>query len=207
MLTFDPGPHKYYFDGKPVPGVTSVLAPLMDFSMIPANALEVSRQKGVAVHKMIELDCCGDLDEDTLPEWMQPVLPKWRAFRDDAGFEVIHSEYRVFHPMYRYAGTLDLFGKMQHAGKFAFIDAKRSFFAGEVTGLQLAAYREAYFEQEHGPNRKGKEKFPYHLARRYGLRINEHNPVRLHEYTDQSQFGEFVALLTAQRVKEKYERT
>ena len=200
MLTFEEAPHLYYWAGKPVPGVTGILAPLIDLSMIPAGALEIARQKGVAVHKMIELDCHDDLNEDTLPKWMLPALAKWRTFRQDSGFTVIRSEYRVYHPVFRFAGTLDLFGEMKHSAEFVFIDAKRSFFAGEVTGIQLAAYREAYCEQEKAPWRK---------AKRFGLRLNENNPMRLQEYTDPAQWGEFVALLTAKRVKEKYrnERT
>lgn len=190
MLTFDEAAHRYYWQGTPVPNVTSVLSPLVDLSHIPADTLEIARQKGVAVHKMVELDAKGDLDESVLPEWMQPALEQWRKFVADSGFRMIESEFRVFHPLYRYAGTLDLLGYVHDDP--AFIDVKRSFAAGPVIGLQLAAYHEAYCAQE----KVGKR------AKRYALRLNENGPYRLEPYTNPNDFNVFLALLTVQRFRE-----
>lgn len=197
MLTFDEAAHKYYWHSKPVPNVTSILSPLTDYSMIPAGQLEIARQKGVAAHKTVELWCKGDLDETNLPEWLKPVLSKWIDFVAHTGFRVVESEKKVYHPIYNYAGTLDLFGFMDHVGSFALVDLKRSFFAGSAIGLQLSAYLSAYAETVDMRVARN--------AKRYALRLNESGPIRLQEYTDPGQFGEFVALLTAQRVKEKYQ--
>lgn len=195
-LIFRADDHTYWMDGRLVPNVTMVLQPLVDYSHIPPEQLEIARQKGIAVHKMIELHCRGDLDEDTLPAWMQSVLPKWIAFQRDSGFRVSRSEYRIYHPAYCFAGTLDLYGELVRAGEFAFIDAKRSFFAGPVTGIQVAAYREGYAAQERDKAAR--------RARRFGLRINEREPVLFQEYRDDGQWFEFLALLTAHKIKEKY---
>lgn len=185
VLTFNAERHEYHWNGVRVPNVTSILADLTDLSMIPPAALETARQKGVACHRMVELDAKGDLDEATLPEWMAPVLIEWRKFVAQSGFRVIDSEKKVYHPTYRYAGTLDLFGELTHAGRFAYIDVKRSFLAGNVSGLQLAGYRAAD-AAEHKERRD---------AGRYALRLKEGEPYRMQEFSDQHDFNVFTACL------------
>lgn len=196
MLNFDEASHRYDLDGVPVKNVTSIIGHLNDFSMIPKDKLEIARQKGVHVHKMVEMDCAGKLDEDTLPEWMRPVLVQWRLFVAQTGFKVIASERRVYHPVYGYAGTLDLYGILEHAKKPAFIDVKRSFFAGQAIGMQVAAYKEAYIAQEGDKAAK--------KALRFGLRLNEINHYRMEQYEDESQFQDFLTCLAHQRLLEKY---
>jgi len=165
----------------------------MDLSRIPADVLQVARDKGQAIHKVVELHCKDDLDEDGLPDWLQPVLEKWKRFVAEADFRLIESEFRVYHPTFRYAGTLDLFGKVN--GSPAFIDIKRSFLAGDVTGLQLAAYHAAFYAQE----REGKS------AKRFALRLSETGPYRLQEFTDRNDFSIFMALLAVKRWREKHQ--
>lgn len=186
--------HVYSKDGIELPSVTQVLsrAGLYDFSVVNKHDLEVARQKGVAVHKMIELFYADSLDEDGLPEWMVPIYVRWIGFLRESGFNAIESERMIYHPRYRYAGTLDLYGDIH--GEYTLIDVKRSFFAGPVIGLQLAAYREAYAEENGAHHRK---------ARRYALRLNEAGPYRLEEYDDNSDWAVFLALLTADNWKRK----
>lgn len=191
MLTFNAERHEYHFNGVRVPNVTSVLADLTDLSMIPSAALETARQKGVACHRMVELDAKGDLDEATLPEWMAPVLVEWRKFVRESGFRVIDSEKKVYHQTYRYAGTLDLYGEMR--GAPAYIDVKRSFMAGNVIGLQLAAYRAAD-SNEH----KGRR-----AAQRYALRLKEGEPYRMQAFADPNDFNVFTACLIRHQWKGK----
>lgn len=187
MLEFRAADHTYWHSGVLVPGVTTILKPLTDYSMIPPHKLEIARQKGVAVHKMVELYCKDDLNEETLPEWMLPVLEQWKKFATESGFEMVASEQRVYCRKHGYAGTFDLFGTMR--GKPALIDIKRSFLAGGVIGLQLAAYLKAHTDQP---------------ADRYALKLNENGPYRLEPYTDQKDFSEFMACLAFYRVKEKH---
>lgn len=198
MLTFDEATHTYTYGGVVVPSVTQVLKPLTNYGMIPSDKLEVARQKGVAVHKMVELHANGDLDVETLPDWMRPVLVQWERFVADTGFVMIVSEHRVYHPNYGYAGTLDLFGTMEKAREAAFIDVKRSFFASSIIGLQLAGYHEAYCAQEKvGKNAKN--------AARYALRLNENGPYRLEPFTDKKDFGDFVTALAFHKLKERHQ--
>lgn len=190
-LHFDTATHTYTVDGVVVPSVTQVLAPLYDFSKIAPDVLEVARQKGVAVHHMIELDCAGDLDEEGLPDWMLPALANWRKFVAESGFVMTASEHRVFHKTYKYAGTLDLFGHMR--AHPTIIDVKRSFAAGPVIGLQLAAYSSAYFGQGDGA-----------AVKRYALKLCEVGPYKLEPFTDKGDFGVFLSLLTIHKYREKH---
>lgn len=192
MLTFNETDHQYFWQGKPVANVTRILGDLTSYAMVDPDKLEIARQKGVAVHKMVELWASDSLDLSALPEWMLPVWDKWLEFVAHTRFEVIRSEYRVFHPSFQYAGTLDLFGKIN--GDVAFIDIKRSFLAGPVIGLQLAAYLEAYCAQE----KEGKG------AKRYALKLNENTPLRLEEFSNKNDFNVFTACLIRHKWKEQY---
>lgn len=191
MLTFDPVAHRYFWNGVRVPNVTSIIGDLTDLSMVPPATLEIARQKGIAAHKLVELDARGDLDESSLPEWMNPILAQWHAFVSQFGFKVINSEKKVYHPTHRYAGTLDLFGE-SNCG-LAYVDVKRSFMAGRAIGLQLAAYQAADV-QEHKDRRQ---------ARRYALRLKEGEPYRMQEYSDNNDFNVFTACLIRHQWKGK----
>lgn len=192
-LTFEEDGHVYRWHGVVVPSVTTCLSPLTDFSKIPVGTLETARQKGVAVHKMVELHSKGDLDEDSLPTWMTPALEQWKKFVADTGFEMIVSEHRVYHEQYAYAGTLDLLGIIN--GKLSFVDIKRSFLAGMVIGFQLAAYSAAYFSQEKNALLR--------KADRYALKLNETGPYRLEQFDDYNDFNHFVTCLAFYKLQKR----
>lgn len=66
VYTFDEATHTHRIGGVIVPGITTVLKPLQDFSTIPPHILEAKRQWGSAVHKSVELYCLDCLDLETL---------------------------------------------------------------------------------------------------------------------------------------------
>jgi hypothetical protein len=194
VLEFDATKHEYTHAGRVVPGVTSILggAGLYDYSHIPSAALEIARQKGVAIHRTVELDCAGDLDEEGLPDWLVPVLVRWREWRDAVGFSLLASECQVYHPVYGYAGTLDLVGMLRaKQDRLAIVDVKRSFGQGSVIGLQLAAYGQAYCVQRHLAPEFG----------RYALRLHESQPLKMEAYTSRHDFSIFLAALTLAKFK------
>lgn len=193
MLEFDPAAHKYTFNGQPVPNVTSVLSPLTSYAMVDPKKLEIARQKGVAIHKMVELSCQNDLDESSLPSWMEPALVQWKRFVAHSGFQVVSSETRVFHPIYKYAGTMDLFGNV--AGQRTYIDVKRSFLAGAAIGYQIAAYAEAHSHETKGKSLKHK---------RFALRLREDGDFRLEPFNDPQDFNNFLTCLNFSRIKERH---
>jgi len=197
VLAFDPAAHVYTWNGQYVPNVTRVLAPLTSYDRIPEHILEHARQEGVAVHKLVELDCYGDLDVETLPEWMTGHYKAWKQFLADTGFEFIASEHRVFHPEFKYAGTLDLAGHMPHAKAkgTSLIDVKRSFFAGASIGLQLSAYAAAW-DKAHAAALK--------IKNRFALKLSADGTYRLQPYEDPNDFSVFLSLLTIERWKAKH---
>lgn len=187
MLSFDPVAHRYTYNGLHVPNVTSVLSPLTSYAMVNPEKLETARQKGVAIHKMVELWCKNDLDETTLPEWMRPALDQWKKFVTESGFRIFQSEVRVFHKTYRYAGTLDLVGNIDRS--IVYIDVKRSFLAGASIGYQLAAYAEADGAKHY---------------KRFALKLREDGQYRLEPFTDKMDFTNFLTCLNFYRLQEKH---
>lgn len=201
MLTFDPAEHVYFWNGTRVPNVTRVIASLSDYSRVEPEALERARQEGVAVHKMVELECKGDLDIDTLPEWMRGHYAAWLKFKDEIGFELWRSEHKAFHPKHYYAGTFDLAGVLIKAKKPlngpALIDIKRSFYAGPAIGVQTAAYLETWNATE------GKD-VRIDPSHRFALQLRPNGTYRLEHYGERDDFSIFLAMLTVMRWKERH---
>jgi len=196
-LTFDEPSHTYRWHGVRVPNVTSILAPLLDYSRVQADALERARQEGIAIHKMVELDCAGDLDTASLPEWMLPVYRAWQQFREASGFVPILNEYQGFNPSFGYAGTLDIVCEVPKLVGWrgpVLLDVKRSLFAGPVIGLQLAAYQRLLMADKAMP-------LP---MRRGALRLSPVGKFQLEPFDDPADFSTFLALLTVKRWRERH---
>ncbi len=191
-----------------MPHVTGILQPLINYSVVPHDTLELARLKGQHVHKMVELHAQGKLDEDALPDWMRPILAQWLKFVADTGFVVLATERRVYHPQYDYAGTLDLRGIMKNHTKYrghGILDIKRSFMADAVTGLQTAAYAEAddAVNSARWPD-PPPPPWGERVSWRGALKLNENGPYRLEIFDKKSDFSEFLVCLTYRRLKEKY---
>jgi len=196
MLTFDEAAHRYFWNGQPVPNVTTILKPLTDFSMIQPDVLERARQEGVAVHKMVELEVKGELTD--LPEWLNPYYDAWMAFQVQTGFEPIATEHQMYHAGLGYAGTTDLIGrfkKFRKPGEIAIVDIKRSLYGGPVIGLQLEAYRQSYNSTQTKDQR---------AISRFALQLKKDGKYRLPEFTDPNDNSAFVACLAMQRWKIKH---
>ena len=206
MIEFNESAHRYTVDGAVVPNVTSILQPISAYRNFNAEKMEVARQKGKHIHSMIEMFSKGTLDVFGLPVWMTPALIEWKKFLDISQFQVIESELRVYNQLYRYAGTLDLFGSivvrrwgskgMEDARMQCYIDVKRSLLGGDTIGYQIAAYAEAH--------RMGLSKIPISPFKRFALVIREDNHFKLEEYKDPKDYLHFLTCLNWQRLKEKH---
>lgn len=141
VLSFDESSHTYRFNGNVVPGVTSVLSPLTDFSRVPPHVLEAASNFGKAVHRACELDDLSMLDEDQLDPALVPYLEGWRKFSADYAVEWDLIEEPVYHATMNYAGTPDRFGKVN--GRPAVVDIKSTDQLYPSVGPQLAAYANA----------------------------------------------------------------
>lgn len=194
MLAFDAASHTYTWDGKLVPNVTRIIAPLTDYSRIPEDVLERARQEGKAIHKMVELACRGTLDvasleTDPAQAWLRPYYRAWLRFLDETGFELWESEQQVYHMKFGYAGTFDLVGCMTKTTRFglSLLDIKRSFYAGLAIGVQLAGYEQA---------RNARVEKDIRTNRRFGLQLRKDGTYRLQPFEDRDDFAVFLSCLT-----------
>ena len=178
-LTFDADTHTYRFDGVVVPGVTTILKPLTDFSTVPPHVLDAASAFGTAVHLACELDDLGTLDEAALDPALAPYLDAWRKFSAEHAVQWEQIEQRVYHPTMRYAGTLDRFGRVD--GDLTVVDIKSSVQLYPSVGPQLAAYANALSH-------------PY--AKRMAVQLKADGTYVAKPYTDPSDWPMFASLLT-----------
>lgn len=139
-LHFDEKSHTYTLDGRVVPSVTQIIAPLYEgaFDLINAERLERKRNLGRALHYATELDDVGNLDESTLSEALRPYLSAWRTFRDDHKVQVIAAEQPLAHSAFFFAGTIDRMLLID--GSIWKIDLKTTAELHRAVGVQLAGY-------------------------------------------------------------------
>jgi len=182
MLAFDPVEHRYTWNGAPVPGVTSVLAPLTDLSMVDPDLLERASQFGKAVHYACELDDFGRLDADSLDPALQPYLAAWKKFSREHDAQWTWIERQVYHQTLRYAGTLDRAGSVR--GRKAIVDIKTSTSLYASVGPQLAAYARAY------------DPLAGASLMRVAVQLKEDGTYTAKEYTDPTDWNVFASLLT-----------
>jgi len=182
-LVFTEDPHEYHLDGVRIPSVTEIIGMLTDFSFVPKDVLERASTFGRAVHKAIELYENDDLDESMLSLPLVPYLDQYKRFVSETGFTATHTEERVYSERYRYAGTLDLAGMLNHQD--AIIDTKTVSVLHPAVGLQTAAYDHAFCEM-HGLKKR---------KRRFALQLSD-TRYRLVEYKDQHDFTYFAAALS-----------
>ncbi|MEM5294208.1 hypothetical protein VSR82_07680 [Burkholderia sp. JPY481] len=190
MLTFDPVGHVYTVGTRRVPSVTQTLAPLVDYSAVPANVLKRAQDLGTAVHKMTELYDLDDLDMDNLSDELLPYLTAWIKFRAETGFVPELIEKRFYHPALGFAGTLDRTGLV--SGRRSVIDIKKMLRLEPVVGVQLAAYKELCIKNG------------VDVQDRYGLGLRADGTYRLVPFTDKGDWPVFLSLLTLRNFKEKH---
>lgn len=182
MLAFNAERHEYTWDGRRVPGVTSVLqaAGMLNFGNAGEDRLEWARERGRKVHRLCELDAKNDLDEDSVDESFAGYLEADRRFRRETGFVCLYSELRVFHESLGYAGTLDDFGRL---GKEDVLLDRKTGKPQRATGPQTAAYLAALMEGKH-------------KVKRYALHLNADGTYTLHPLRSHTDFAVFCAALT-----------
>ena len=142
-LKFDEPTHTYTLDGKVIPSVTQILSIANDFSFVNKDVLDRACKFGTAVHKTTELYDADELNEESLDLALAPYLEGWKKFLSDTKFQVTYSETQVYSKQ-GYAGTFDRIGLL--ANKITLLDIKTSTTVARSTGLQLAAYKNAWKE-------------------------------------------------------------
>lgn len=147
VLTFNEEMHEYRLGDRVLPSVTTILKPMSVYELVPPNILEAAREFGTHVHKMVELEILGLLDEGSLDPALAPYLTGWRKFLRDSGYRVVASEMRLHHPRLGFAGTLDLL--LERKYRRCQMDIK-SGIVPRTVGPQTAAYDQLLMA---GPNK------------------------------------------------------
>lgn len=168
MLTFDAETHRYLLDGKPVPSVTGILKPLVDFSMVDPDVLRRAAAFGTAAHQMCAMAIAGTLDYGSLDDELLPVLEAFDAWRhacgdiasvltggtlDEGTGAIVGDGFAVEKPMghktLKFAGTPDIVidGRL-------IIDIKTRAVKPLTDAIQCAGYEELW--QANGGNKKAK---------------------------------------------------
>lgn len=185
-LALDEGSHTYTVGGVRVPGVTSILKPLVDFSRVPPAVLAAKADLGRRVHFACQLHDEDDLDESSIEPDVAPYLAAYRRFLAESRAEVVANECRVFSRTFRYAGTLDRV--MQVGGRIWLLDIKTSIATPITTGPQTAAYMNAFDNLR--------------VERRGALRLRPDGTYRLDALDDPNDWAVFLAALTLNRYAE-----
>ncbi len=139
-LRFDAAEHAYWLGERRLPSVTQILADVgvADFSA-PHFSIDV-KERGSAIHRMIALDVEEALDDEAVPDELQPYLAGWRAFLAESHAEIEFWERPVCDPELGFAGTLDGIVVLPQTGvtRRTVLDVKRSLYPS--AGPQVAAY-------------------------------------------------------------------
>lgn len=141
-LSFDDGPHIYRLNGIQIPSVSAIMEPLShaEYGSIDENTLNRAANKGTIIHNAIENWLKFGIDDED-PEY----AGYFNGFREWWGKrkpEFIASEFRVYHKLMRYAGTIDLLAVIE--GKLTLVDFKTTYRLIEKNcGIQLEAYAQA----------------------------------------------------------------
>lgn len=140
QLAFDEAAHRYTLDGHELPSVTTVMRAvgLITFEGIPERVLEAARARGTRCHKAAQYLTEGTLDWDTVDIAERGYVEAYARFLEDATFVPLAQEQRLWHPVFRYAGTTDAIGEWH--GSPAVLDLKTGDPALVCAHVQLAAY-------------------------------------------------------------------
>jgi len=152
---------------------------------VPYDALLYAQTRGTAVHRACELHLLDDLDESSIDSEVRHYFEQFLAFLDDSGFKPKSTEERVYSARYDYAGTLDLFGGIGRKQN-CLIDIKTPLNVSPVTGVQTAAYENA-FREMHYP------KQPPITIHRYSLQLRP-NKYEIVPFTDKKDWHVFLSL-------------
>lgn len=168
-IEFDQASHSYRVGGAPVPSVTTILRGALQFAGVPEDVMTAALQRGTAVHKAVELDSLGTLDEDTVDPRVAPYLKRWREFVAATGYRSLAAELPCASARFGYAGTLDQLGEFRgRADRTVLLDVKTSVALPPSVGPQTAAYASAVVES-YGPGTDAAFRLPNRKIDRYVL--------------------------------------
>ena len=199
VLTFDAEQHKYYLDGRPLLGVTSVLSAAFGdpWKNVPPASREYALQLGSAVHKWTQFVDEGRPERPT-GEHMLGYLSAWERFKADYGAELLAVEERVVSVRYQYAGTLDRVLVITKqvpfpAGLRTLLDIKTGVQIHPFASIQTAAYQQAWEEMHH----------PQKIHHRMTVLLQQGGTYKLEDHPDRNDINIFKAALSVVAWKQR----
>jgi len=107
-LTFEEKQHQYWLDGMQIPSVSEIMKPLSaaQYQEVDQEVLNKAAHRGTAVHTAIETYVKFGM-VDIEPEY-EGYFKAFQRWEQDTRPVAIGSECRVYHKLFRYAGTADL---------------------------------------------------------------------------------------------------
>lgn len=198
-ISFDPTTHTYSLLSREiVPSVTQVLerSGLADYSSIDPDVLKRAQERGTAVHLACELYDAGNPLAESVGPKIVPYLDAWKRFRAESRAVVLRSEHLVYHPRWRYAGTLDRVVLLN--GRVTVLDLKTAAGIEPWVELQTAAYLHAWNEETENPQLRSWS----HAA----IRLRKDGTYRLHMFGSPFRpFSQFLRALKELRERERGE--
>jgi hypothetical protein len=189
-LQLDERTHHYSLDGTVVINVTRAIKDLTTQRLNGAakDDLEHARERGLAAERAVYLYLDDNLDEGSLDPVLEPYLTGWKRAAAHYQLEVISKQEKVYHPVYRYAGTYDLVVRSNNRTGLIMTELKCVDTVGPETALQLAAYQDAYnFASLRGSGERARHRLALQL-----LSSGDFAPVW---YTDKTDLAVFVGCL------------
>lgn len=190
MLTFDPGPHVYRWNGEVRPSVTQILQRCHDFGFVSREVLEAAQDRGTYGHALCEADDLSDLNEEAERDGEYfGYLLGWRKFVEAFRPNFTLIEQPLYSQQLGIAGTPDRGCQYLEAINKTdqwVIDIKTSVSKHKVWGMQLAAYRRLMMEQIHSR---------WAFARRASVRLTADGNFVFDEWTSKKDLPAFLGLV------------
>ena len=156
MIEFDRETHTYTVDGKVVPCVSEIIAPLgadMDEGDELEFAIERAAERGTVFHRVLERHFRGEenITEAEVPSEYEPYMEAVRLFLSEHDIQPLFIETALFCQKHGIAGTPDLLCIMD--GVLTLLDYK---FVAQIAKAkvkaQLNAYRLGFEEKDIYPD-------------------------------------------------------
>lgn len=188
--------HRYFKDGKEIPGCTRVLdmSGIADYGMVRADVLERKSEIGRLTHTACHYFDEGNLDWSSVPESVKPKVDAWAKFSQSEAFKPFPDriEYQTAAEVngMAYGCRIDRAGLMR--GRPAILELKTTAQIMPAHGIQLAGYGLAIAHTSETP-----EAPLSHLARflrweRYAVQLKEDGSFRLVAFTEKNDASVFL---------------
>lgn len=142
-IEFNEKDHIYMKNGIVLPSVTQIMQPLYEavYGKADMNASDNGKSKGKEIHRAID-DYCefGMID---ISEEYRPYLDNFIRYIDEHQYEIVASEVMLYHPVYNYAGTIDII-VTDKKGEYGLIDNKTGDLQPKLHAVQLQAYTDMW---------------------------------------------------------------